>query len=60
VDSTLYRKIVGSLMYIMNIRSDILFFVNTPSHHLEYPIQVHLVASKHVLRYVKGTIYHGL
>jgi hypothetical protein len=55
VDSTLYRKIVGSLMYLMNTRPDICFVVNTLSQHLEKPIQVHLVAAKHLLRYLKGT-----
>jgi hypothetical protein len=51
---------MGSLMYLMNTRSDICFDVNTLSQHLEYPIQVHLVAAKHVLRYLKGTLDHGL
>jgi hypothetical protein len=27
---------------------------------LEHPRQVHLVATKHVLRYLKGTLDHGL
>jgi hypothetical protein len=60
VDSTLYRQIVGSLMYLTNTRPDICFVVNTLSHHLEFPRQVHLVATKHVLRYLKGTLDHGL
>jgi hypothetical protein len=60
VDSTLYRQIVGSLMYLTNTRPDICFVVNTLSRHLEQPRQVHLVAAKHVLRYLKGTLDHGL
>jgi hypothetical protein len=60
VDSTLYRQIVSSLMYLMNTRPDICFAVNSLSQHLEQPRQVHLVATKHVLRYLKGTLDHGL
>jgi hypothetical protein len=51
---------VGSLMYLTNTRPDICFVVNTLSQHLEQPRQVHLVATKHILRYLKGTLDHGL
>jgi hypothetical protein len=37
VDSTLYMQIVGSLMYLMNTRSNIHFVVNTLSQRLEQP-----------------------
>jgi hypothetical protein len=60
VDSTLYRQIVGLLMYLTNTRQDICFAANTLSQHLEQPRQVHLVATKHVLRYLKGTLDHCL
>jgi len=60
VDSTLYRHIVGSLMYLTNTRPDICFVVNTLSQHLQKPRQVHLVSAIHVLRYLKGTLDHGL
>jgi hypothetical protein len=60
VDFTLYMQIVGSLMYLTNTRPDICFVVNTPSQHLEQPRQVHLVATKHVLRYLKGTLDRAL
>ena len=60
VDSTLYRQIVGSLMYLTNTRLDICFDVNTLSQHLQQPRQVYLVAVKHMLRYLKGTLDHGL
>ena len=55
---THYRHIVGSLMYLTNTRLDICFAVSTLS---QYPVRrVHLVAAKHVMRYLKGTIDFGL
>jgi hypothetical protein len=60
VDVTLYRKMVGSLMYLTNMRPDICFVVNTLSQYMEQPRQVHLVATKHVMRYLKGTLDYGL
>ena len=47
-------------MYLMNMRPDICFSVNTLSHFLVEPRRVHLVAEKHVMRYLKGTIDCGL
>jgi hypothetical protein len=47
-------------MYLMNTRLDIFFFVNTLSRYLVYPRRVHLVAAKHVMRYLKGTLDYGL
>jgi hypothetical protein len=56
VDSTLYRHIIGSLMYLTNTRPDICFVVNTLSQYLVEPRRVHLVAAKHVMRYLKGML----
>ena len=50
VDVTLYRQIIGSLMYLTNTRPDICFAVNTLSQYLVKPRRVHLVAAKHVMR----------
>jgi hypothetical protein len=60
VDATLYRQIIGSLMYLTNTRPDICFVVNTLSQYLVEPRHVHLVAAKHVMRYLKGTLDFGL
>jgi hypothetical protein len=60
VDATLYRQITGSLMYLTNSRPDICFVVNTLSQYLVDPRHVHLVALKHVMRYLKGTLDYGL
>ena len=57
---THYRQIIGSLMYLTNTRPNICFAVNTLSQHLVQPRPVHLVATKHVMRYLKGTIDFGL
>jgi hypothetical protein len=47
-------------MYLTNTRLDICFFVNTLSQYLVEPRPVHLVATKHVMRYIKGTLDYGL
>ena len=60
VDVTHYRQIFGSLMYLTNTRLDICFAVNTLSQYLVQPRRVHLVAARHVMRYLKGTIDFGL
>jgi hypothetical protein len=60
IDATMYRQIIGSLMYLMNTRPDICFAVNTLSQFLVEPRHVHLVAAKHVMRYLKGTMDYGL
>ena len=39
-----------------NTRPDICFVVNTLSQFLVEPRRVHLVAAKHVMRYLKGTM----
>src|SRR5713226_4780557 len=60
VDATMYRQMIGSLMYLTNTRLDICFAVNTLSQFLMDPTHVHLIAAKHILRYLKGTVDYGL
>jgi hypothetical protein len=60
IDATLYRQIIGSLMYLTNTTPDIYFAVNTLSQFLVESIHVHLVAAKHVMRYLKSTMDYGL
>ena len=60
VDVTLYKHIIGSLMYMMNTHPYICFVVNTLIQYLVDPRHVHLVAAKHVMRYLKGKIDFGL
>ena len=60
VDVTQYRHIIGSLMHLTNTKPDICLVVNTLSQYLVQPRCVHLIAAKHVMRYLKGMIYFGL
>ena len=60
VASTLYRQIIGSLMYLTNTRPNICFVVNTLSQYMVYPKQIHLIREKHVMRYLKGTLDYGI
>jgi hypothetical protein len=60
VDATMYRQIIGSLMYLTNTRPDLCFAVNTLSQYMVELRRVHLIMTKHVMRYLKGTIDYGL
>jgi hypothetical protein len=60
VDATRYRRLVGSLMYLVNIRPYICFVVNTLSPYMVEPRRVHLIAAKHALRYTAGSVDYGL
>ena len=60
VDPTMFRQLIGSLMYLVNIRPDICFVVSTLSQYMCELRQMHWVAANHVLRYLRGTIGYGL
>jgi hypothetical protein len=60
VDPMMYRQLIGSLMYLVNTRPDICFAVNDLSQYMVEPRHVHWMASKHMLRYLRGTIRYGL
>jgi hypothetical protein len=60
VDATRYRQLVGSLMYLVNTRPNICFAVNTLSQYMVESRRVHLIAIKHVLRYIARSVEYGL
>ena len=60
MDPTLYRHLIGSLMYLVNTRPDLCFAMNTLGQFLLEPRSVHWVAAKHVLCYLAGTVDFGL
>ena len=60
VDATLYRSLVGSLLYLTATRPDIMFATSLLSRFMHNPSQTHFGAAKRVLRYVRGTLDYGL
>ena len=60
VDRTLYRQVIGSLMYLVNTIIDMSFAVNTLSQFIMELKRVHWTAAKHILRYLVGTVDYGL
>jgi len=59
VDATVYRHLVGSLMYLVNTRPDIFYAVNQLSQAMVKPTKLFWKAGKHVLRYLRGTSGYG-
>ncbi|RVX19793.1 Retrovirus-related Pol polyprotein from transposon RE1 [Vitis vinifera] len=60
VDPSLYRKLVGSLVYLTITRPDISFSVQQVSQFLQTPRHLHLAAVCRIIRYVQGTSTRGL
>ena len=60
VDPTLYRQLIGMLMYLVNTRPDLCFVMNTLSQFMKDPRRVHWIVAKHVLRYLAGTMDYGM
>jgi hypothetical protein len=60
VDPTMYRRLIGSLMYLVNTEPNICFVVKTLSQFMVESKQVHWVAAKHLLRYLRDTVGFSL
>ncbi|CAA0823425.1 cysteine-rich RLK (RECEPTOR-like protein kinase) 8 [Striga hermonthica] len=59
-DATMYRQLVGSLIYLTLTRPDISYAVGIASRFMEKPKKPHLELVRRILRYVKGSIDYGL
>ncbi|XP_065618795.1 uncharacterized mitochondrial protein AtMg00810-like [Quercus suber] len=57
---SLYRRLVGSLVYLTVTRLDISYTVHQVSQYLSALRSIHCAAVLHILRYLKGTLFHGL
>ncbi|XP_068666352.1 secreted RxLR effector protein 161-like [Aristolochia californica] len=60
IDSTFYKQIVGSLMYLTSTRPDVMFVVSLISRFMDCPTELNFQAKKMILRYLKGTIGFGV
>ncbi|GKD29142.1 retrovirus-related pol polyprotein from transposon TNT 1-94 [Tanacetum coccineum] len=60
VDATLYRFMIGSLMYLTSSRPDLIYVVCLCARYQEKLTKKHLNMVKRIFRYLKGTINMGL
>ncbi|GJU09667.1 retrovirus-related pol polyprotein from transposon TNT 1-94 [Tanacetum coccineum] len=60
VDATLYRGMIGSLMYLTSSRPDLIYAVCLCARYQAKPTEKHLNVVKRIFRYLKGTINMGL
>ena len=60
VNATLYKQIVGILMYLTTTRPDLMYVVSLISRFMESPKDSHQKIGKKILRYVVGTLGYGL
>ena len=60
LDPYAFRSLVGALQYLTFTRPDLSYAVNSLCQHMHRPTEAHLIAAKRVLRYVSGTISHGI
>lgn len=59
-DPTKYRSMVSALQYLTFNRPNLAFSVHQLYQFMSSPTSAHLEAAKHVLRYVWGTLTHGI
>ena len=57
---SIYRRLVGNLVYLTVTRLDISYVVHQVSQYLSVPRSTHYAAVLRILRYLKDTLFHGL
>ncbi|KAK0588038.1 hypothetical protein LWI29_033242 [Acer saccharum] len=60
VEQTLYRGMIGSLLYLTASRPDISFSVGVCAKYQADPKESHLSSVKRIIRYVNGTSNYGI
>ncbi|KAJ6917850.1 Retrovirus-related Pol polyprotein from transposon RE1 [Populus alba x Populus x berolinensis] len=60
IDETLYRTLIGCLMYLTATRPDIMNATSILSSYMHCASEIHFQATKRIIKYIKGTIDYGL
>ncbi|XP_040361901.1 uncharacterized protein LOC121049269 [Rosa chinensis] len=60
VDPTLFRSMIGSLLYLTASRPDISYSVGVCARFQANPKESHLEAVKRIIRYISGTVTCGI
>ena len=59
-ENILYRKLVGSLLYLTHSRPNLSYAVGAVSKFMQESHELHWKDTKRILRYVQGTITFGI
>ncbi len=59
-DTTMYRRIMGSLIYMTITRPDLSYAVGVVSQFMQTPRKPHLDAVRRILRYIKHNLQCGI
>ena len=57
---TLYRSMIGSLLYLTASRPDISYSVRVCARYQANPKESHMIALKRIIKYVKTTVEFGV
>ena len=60
VDPTHYCRLIGKLLFLSVTRPDIIYAVSRLSSYMAQPQTTYLDATKHLLRYLQGTMEYGI
>ena len=60
VEKSLYRQLIGNLMYLTHLRPDISYAVSAASRYMQESHELHWKTTKRILHYVQGTIDYGI
>ena len=60
VNSSLYRSMIGSLLYLTASRPDINYSVGVCTRYQANPKESHMIALKRIIKYVKTTTDFGV
>ncbi len=60
VDQKIYRSMIGSLLYVIASRPDVMHVVGLVGRFQANPKECHLQAIRRIFRYLKGTTELGL
>ena len=59
-DASIYRSLVGCLLYLYRTRPNIMFATNVLSRFMHSPTELHFKTAKRVLRYIQSIIDFGI
>ena len=60
VNNTLYRKLIGCLLYLTHTQLDLYYLVSVASRYMDQPHEIHWREAKRILNFVRGTRTHGI